>query len=379
MTVDLLCEGDPRRSARESLDLLNITRIPIKHNRGGLLSYIYEYTAFIFCSAAILAWRTLRKRYDLIYVHNMPDILVLCALVPRLFGAKVILDQHDPMPELMMTIFNKRPGSMPVRFICALEKWSLRLADRVITVNDACKKLFASRGCPADKIRVVMNSPDEKFISYRAARSYSRRPGDRKFVMMYHGSLVERNGLDLAVAAVARLRETMPLLELRIYGSNTPYLNQVLEKAKEMGLLENVHYLGGKTLGQLAVEIQNCDLGVIPNQRNAFTEINTPTRIFEYLALGKPVVAPHTQGILDYFGPDELIYFASGDVEGLAAAIREVAEDWPQAVASAERGQRVYLQHTWQREREALVQSVCELLGVNSALDAVTVRELKEL
>ena len=68
-------------------------------------------------SAAILAWRSLRGRYDLVYVHNMPDILVMSAMVPRLLGAKVILDQHDPMPELMTTIFNMAEKSVGVRVI----------------------------------------------------------------------------------------------------------------------------------------------------------------------------------------------------------------------------------------------------------------------
>ena len=63
--------------------------------------------AFIAVSAYILAVRSLRRRYDLVYIHNMPDVLVASALLPKLLGAKVILDQHDPMPELMMTIFNR--------------------------------------------------------------------------------------------------------------------------------------------------------------------------------------------------------------------------------------------------------------------------------
>lgn len=36
----------------------------------------------------------------------MPDLLVLAAIVPKLLGARIILDLHDPMPELMMTIFD---------------------------------------------------------------------------------------------------------------------------------------------------------------------------------------------------------------------------------------------------------------------------------
>ena len=99
------------------------------HLRGGILSYAYQYCAFILMSAAVLAWRSLRGRYDLVYVHNMPDILVFSALVPKLFGARVILDQHDPMPEFMRTIFNLEETSFGVRVIRRLEKWSFAYAD----------------------------------------------------------------------------------------------------------------------------------------------------------------------------------------------------------------------------------------------------------
>ena len=105
----------------------------------------------------------------------MPDILVLSAILPKLFGAKVILDQHDPMPELMKTIFNMDEKSFSVRVIRRLEKWSIARADLVITVNVACKRLFAARSCRAEKIGVVMNSPDGEIFPYRAARSYPVR------------------------------------------------------------------------------------------------------------------------------------------------------------------------------------------------------------
>ena len=60
----------------------------------------------------------------------------------------------------------------------------------------------------------------------------------------------------------------------------------------------------GCNVNEIVAAIGDCDLGIIPNHRNIFTEINTPTRIFEYLALAKPVIAPKTQGIQDYFGDD---------------------------------------------------------------------------
>lgn len=72
----------------------------------------------------------------------MPDILVFAALVPKVCGARVVLDLHDPMPELMMTIYGLTPESFGVRLLKRFEKWSISFADAVLTVNQACKKLL---------------------------------------------------------------------------------------------------------------------------------------------------------------------------------------------------------------------------------------------
>src|SRR5208282_6154343 len=168
MHVDLICEAEEKLPKRENISGMEIIRVPIKHHRGGKLSYAYQYSAFIFMSACVLAWRSLRRRYDLVYIHNMPDVLVLSALIPKLFGAKVILDLHDPMPELMTTIFNFEESSAAVRLIARLEKMSMALADQVLTVNVACKRIFGSRSCRPEKIAVIMNSPDEEVFPFRA-------------------------------------------------------------------------------------------------------------------------------------------------------------------------------------------------------------------
>jgi glycosyltransferase involved in cell wall biosynthesis len=369
MSVDLICEGEKQSPKRETLDKLEIIRIPIQHYRGRALSYAYQYSAFILISAAILAWRSLRRRYHLVYVHNMPDILVLTALLPKLFGAKVILDQHDPMPELMRTIFNMDEKSFGVRVILSLEKWSIARADLVITVNAACKRIFSSRSCPPEKIGVVMNSPDEGIFAFQTQplRAPLNHAPNRRFVVMYHGSLVERNGVDLAVDALSLVRGAIPTAELRIYGRKTPFLEQVMEYARSKGLESNVQYLGPRSLEHLAREIEDCDVGVIPNRRNAFTEINTPTRIFEYLAMGKPVIAPSTPGILDYFTEDSLLLFEPGNSADIARQIEFAAHNYHHAIRSVERGQQIYLQHTWKQERKTLVDLVGGLLSGREA------------
>jgi glycosyltransferase involved in cell wall biosynthesis len=374
MDVDLLCQADDNLPRDEQVGNVSVRRLPIQHDRGGKLSYAYQYFAFLLMSTSILSWRSLRRRYDLVYVHNMPDILVFCAILPKLLGAKVILDQHDPVPELMKTIFTLENDSLQVRIMCWLEKISLAYADLVITVNLACKRIFAGRGCRTEKIGVVMNSPDEEIFPYHSvcSRAVPARLRERPFVIMYHGSLVERNGLDLAVKALALVRESVPNVELRIYGRETPFLQRVLEGTSKLGLERNVVYLGSKSLEELVGEIDNCDVGIIPNQRNAFTEINTPTRIFEYLALGKPVIAPRTQGIQDYFDPQSLVFFESGSAEDLAQRIEYVYKHPGEICRIAERSQQVYQKHAWAQERKTLVGLVSDLLISDKASSPVT-------
>ena len=374
MHVDVICikkdEEDPKR---ETVNGVAILRIPLRYYRGTKFQYLFRYSTFILISLVLLAVRSLTRRYDLVYVHNMPDILVLSALIPKVFGAKVILDLRDPMPELMMTIFNLHQDALPVRTLKRLEKWSLQLADLVLTVNLACKKLFASRSCCPEKIQVVMNSPDEKLFGFLPPRSHTstHHPPSKPFVIAYHGSLVERNGLDLAVDALPRVRQSVPSVELRIYGLQTRFLERVMESVRAKGLDEVVHYLGPKRTEDLVTAIEECDLGIIPNQRNVFTEINTPVRIFEYLALGKPVIAPRAAGILDYFKNDSLLFFELGNSEDLARKIEYVYFHPSEAVEIVKRGQGVYLAHSWRQERLSFVNLVCELLSSEGRPEAL--------
>ena len=364
MTVDLICLAQGNSKKQETSCGLKVLRVPMKHRRGGKLTYAFQYGSFILISSMIFAWRSFARRYDLVYVHNMPDILVLSALVPKALGAKVILDLHDPMPELMTTIFNLDQDSLSVRLIRRMEKWSIARTNLVVTVNLACKHIFSARSCKPEKIAVVMNAPDSRIFPFRAAGAQPSTQQDpaKSFVFMYHGSLVERNGLDLAVEALALARGKMPTAELRVYGPSTPFLERVMETVKAKGMQDIVHYFGPRRLEDLVREIDGCDVGVIPNQRNPFTDINTPTRIFEYLAIGKPVIAPSTLGIQNYFNEESLVFFQPGNAADLAKQMQYAYSHRNDLAEIARRGQQIYLAHTWEQERQTLLSGVSKIL-----------------
>jgi glycosyltransferase involved in cell wall biosynthesis len=194
--------------------------------------------------------------------------------------------------------------------------------------------------------------------SRRALNLNSEQP----FVVMYHGTLVERNGLDVAVEAFAYVRTKIPRAQFRIYGKATPFLERVMQSARERGLQQNVLHLGEMPLEQIVAAIDSCDVGIIPNRRNVFTNINTPVRIFEYLARGKPVIAPRTPGIQDYFDEGSLVFFDAGNAEELAQRIEFVAFHPGEALSIAERGQQVYKAHSWEQEGHTLACMVEKLL-----------------
>ena len=365
--IDLIClRDDDGEPARETFGSINVTRVRLKRQRGSKLGYVGQYLTFVLVSFFYLASRSLTRRYDFVHVHNMPDILVFGATVPKLLGAKVILDLHDPMPELMQTIFRLPEKSLSVVMLKRLEKLSIRFADLVLTVNLACKKLYSSRSCQPDKIKVVINSPDDEIFRFQRGdvRDVDGKNGNgsNPFVILYHGSLVRRNGFDLAMESLEKVKKTISSVQLRVCGQRTDFFEQVMESARQRGLDGNIDYLGVRDLKGIVEAIEECDLGIIPNHRNIFTEINTPTRIFEYLALAKPVIAPKAKGIQDYFGDNDLIFFELGNADDLARKI-EFAYSHPKEVAdTVKRGQEVYLSHTWSRERLSLLNSISELL-----------------
>jgi len=362
MKVDVLClhHGSPA-PWHQNINGIDVYHMPLRRRRASKLVYMLQYAWFLTCSFFFLSALGLKKRYQLVHVHNMPDFLVFSALLPRRRGAKVILDLHDPMPELFCSIYNLPEKHFIVRWLKKSERRSIAFADLVLTPNIAFKTLFTSRSSAPEKIEIVMNTPDTAIFDPAKYPPVARL--GKTFKLMYHGLLVERHGLDLAIHAVAQLRERIPGIQLHMYGEPTDYLKTIQKLVRELELDGVVQAHGYKPLDKIAREISTIDLGLIPNRINSFTQINFPTRIFEYLAMHKPVLVPRTQGIGDYFGEDEILFFEGGNVEELAAKIEWAYQHPAELQSVMHRGRKVYERNSWVAEEKRLVKQVASLFG----------------
>ena len=291
----------------------------------------------------------------------MPDFLVFLSVIPKLFGSKVILDLHDPTPEMLVTKFAEDRDSWLIKMLKWQERASIRFAHKIITTNKSFLDKFISRGCPPDKINIVMNSPQESIFNKFINKS-KNKSDENKYVVMYHGIIIKRYGLEELVNAINLLKDKIPGLELRVYGTGED-LSLFLEMVRKLNLENIVKYFGQVSIEKIVETIPECDVGIIPNRLNPFTKLNFPTRIFEYLHMKKPVVVPRTQGINDYFDEGSILYFDAGDAENLANVIFNVYSHPGKTLEVLNKGYEIYQKHRWENQSKHLVKTYEELLN----------------
>lgn len=336
-------KGEPRQ---ERLDGVRIFRMPFSHRPGaGILSLLWEYVGFTLAASMRVGMRALRDRYEVVQIHNPPDFLILAALVPRFLGARVILDIHDLSPDMFAMRFEKRPGARIVdRMLRAVERWAACHADAVITVHEPYQRELVARGVPARKTSVVMNALDEGLLPAVDHGAHAAKG----FRVVYHGTITPPYGVHLLVEAAALLADEIPDLSVEVYGHGDS-LPQIASLSQELGVADRLH-LCGRFLPQTEVleRVVGANVGVIPNLANRLNRFALSTKLFEYVALGIPVVSADLPTIREHFSETEILFFRPGDPGSLAETLLAVVRDGPAASARAAAAlQRYRREYSW--------------------------------
>jgi len=322
--VDVICVRMPGEPAADHYKGVRVFReeygFPLRITKsGGLGEKFLNYLRF-FVSAAIRVNQLHRQQpYDTIQTHNLPDFLVFSALLPKLGGVPIILDLHDLMPEFYAGRFrNKRAWLL--RLIRWQERQACSFASHVITVSEHWRQALIQRGVPPDKCSVVMNVADDNI--FRPLEDDHPRPSDHAgFRLIYHGVVVERYGLDLAVRAVAQVRQDIPNIHLTLMGIGD-YIPTLSQMIQDLGLNDHVTIDKLHLAEELPGIIRTADLGIVPYRNDVFTDGLLPTKLMEYAALGVPAIAARTTAIQAYFGDTMAEFFEPGNVDDLARCIR---------------------------------------------------------
>ncbi len=322
-SVDVICLCQPGEPHYEICEGVHVHRLPMNRGFGRSLPLtILSWCWFLLMSSIVLTRLHVKKRFDVVHVHNMPDFLVFSAIIPKILGAKVILEVQDVSPELMGAKAKGKTQNIVIRLARWQERISTAYADHVITVGWPFEQLLLQRGVHPEKITIILNSADPKLFpaSHGNIREKQGFDASCPFTLMYHGTVASRNGLDIAIRALALALQVVPHVRLDIKGRGE-FIPTLKQLAQELGVSEHLVFSEPCQPEKLVDFVTHGDVGIIPYRNDGFMELVLPTKAYEFAWMHRPIIASNTHAIRSMFRPESIALCDDSSPESFAEAI----------------------------------------------------------
>jgi glycosyltransferase involved in cell wall biosynthesis len=362
--VDVFALRRPDDGPAGNVAGVSLRRIDVQRHQGANLAvYLREYLTFLVRSSWAVARAHRRRRYGVIQVHSLPDFLVFAALPLKIRGVPVILDLHEAMPEFFRTRFPRADRRIVHRALLLQERLSIGFADRVFAVNELMADRLLGMGVPTDKLTIVPNSPNlDLFDPARHPHRPFRADGSLRVI--YTGALTPTYELDVAIEAIARLATDRPDLDVRLelYGRGDSEAS-LREQTARLGIAQRVTFHGRIPIEDVPAAVAAADIGIAPTRLDRFTAVSLSTKVFEYGAMSKPVVASRLPLVERTFSPEAVLTYTSSDVAELATGIARLADDPLEREARTTRTAARVRELGWAREADRYAELVDRLAG----------------
>jgi glycosyltransferase involved in cell wall biosynthesis len=192
----------------------------------------------------------------------------------------------------------------------------------------------------ADKIHTIPNGiPADVF---RTVGSLRKRADKERYDVLYVGQLIDLKGVNFLLEAMQQMRRRRDV-HLRLVYHNAPLEAELRQQTRDLGIAENVDFVGFRGPSELAEEYHQADLLVLPS----FAEC-LPSVVTEAFLCGTPVVAGAVCGVPEQVGPYGLAV-PPGDSVALANAMETILADRPRWQGMAAQI-RAYAEHTFKPE-----------------------------
>src|SRR5713101_5276374 len=117
----------------ETIEGVSIYRYHLPQATGSLLSYILEYSVALFMTLWLTLIVLCREGFDVVQICNPPDLLILTVVPFRLFGKRIIFDQHDLSPEIYQMQKESPEKQTPIfKILLCFERLTYALSDVVM-------------------------------------------------------------------------------------------------------------------------------------------------------------------------------------------------------------------------------------------------------
>lgn len=351
--VFLLCHNKANRARCEEVDGATVLRL---RHWGRRWTTLLNTPLFFNPVWLWGIWRAIRRfRITSLHVHDLP--LAMAAIwMGRLCRLPVVFDVHENYPEAMRLWGHKGAFWFLFRnpwLSERLERLCLRAADVVITVSEEHRELFLRQGLAPEKVHFVGNTVD--------LESYLRLPVDQElvaryrpwYVLEYLGKFGPERDLQTAIRALPLLRERIPNIRLLLVGDG-PDVDELRGCARAEGVEELVEITGWVPFTQTASYIEACQICIVPQPSNPFIDNTIPHKVFQYMALEKPVVCSDAKALVRIVAESRCgEIFASRSAAAFAAAVLKIHDsDFPYG-ANGRRA--VELKYNWKNSSQTLI------------------------
>jgi glycosyltransferase involved in cell wall biosynthesis len=371
-TIDwiLQSEADCPRSYIASWGGGQVWVAPSNHGRS-LFARLAKHAAGIRNDARV--FRLLRgTRYDAIEVKDKFIAGVFAALAARLYAKRFVYWLSFPLPEFYLT--KARDGLAPypllyrirgMAFGFLLYRILLPAADHVFVQSEQMRRDIIAKGIPASKLSVVPMGikVDRQAATPPAFGPRSRIPA-REPCFLYLGTLGRERRIDFLLRVLARVHTGVPEAKLYLVGKGESPEDEefLLREARRIGVLPAVVFVGQLPQQEALRYVQEADVCVSPFYPTPILNSTSPTKLVEYMSMGKAVVAnthPEQQLLIEESGCG---YCVPYEEQAFADAIVKLLHSPDLTRAMGARGQRYVLEH---RGYDTIADRVeCEMLKV---------------
>jgi glycosyltransferase involved in cell wall biosynthesis len=304
-------------------------------SRGGIIA---EYAwAFLSIGYWTLRIGAFGRGFDVIQFCNPPDIFWPIAGICRLFGRRVVFDQHDLVPEVYVAKFGGE-GSFMQRLMLLMERLTYAIANIVISTNESYKKIAIERGhCAPERVFVVRNGPDPQRLK-RVPPDPSWLNG-RSHAIVFLGEIGEQDGVDLFVHAARHIVFDLDRSDIQfVVLGGGPQHEAIMRLAAAEGLTDYFTFTGRVDADDINAALSIARIGVDPAPKTPFPDKSTSTKIMEYMLFGLPIVAFDLHETRVSAG-DAAIYVPSENIPEFAQALLTLIDNPDQAQSIGKRGE----------------------------------------
>lgn len=354
--IGLGLEDEPKEYIWKGIHLFRLMQRDFKETSP--LSYLNRINHFFWLAFFKITQLHVKYKYDVIHFHNVPDHGVFITWIAKLFGAKVILDIHDIVPEFYMRKFNVSENHIVIRALKFVEKVSCAFANHVITVTDIWKKRLEERALPAGKCSVVMNVP---FTRLFLSQEKSKENDPNEFLVSYHGALTEPTGVDLIVKAIHLVRNEIPNIKLQIIGDGRELL-RLKEMSKSLGLDDKIRFYHSVPIEEIPPMVIRADVAVDPKRGGIYSGETLSVKVMEYLGMKMPAIVSRTEAAQAYFKEDQVLFFKPDHAEDLAEKLIELFEKKELRENLSRNAQVFNDQYNWEKNKAVYFKVLDDLI-----------------